>query len=404
MNFFNYKIPAIPRSNKIKQYTEMADGYNQNKIITSGNIGNYLNNNNSSNNGINNVITINDETNATIVNYGEITDTYTDPNTGQTVTNPILLHRKAFKVDVTGTGNVVSDIQVKTDGNIGLNITKSNSGGGGINYVTTGSGLYVTDMDYNSTTNTLTETKGNPEFYYAQPNATIANGEYVPVSFEYTNQFQVWEKKLQCFDFIPSDTINVGGASWNPCTFDGLGHGYRSTLVMQSSDPNYTGALLFNTTKIMAFDNQTYDMDNLYLNPNGGQYAVDNYVYISPNGDINYTGSLYGNSDERIKENIQPIEETNILNLNPVEFNYINSDEKHIGLIAQQVEEIIPQIVKTESSKNTIRIDKNGNEFSDIKTINYIELIPLLIKQIQIQSNQINDLQIEINNLKNKSN
>jgi hypothetical protein len=404
MNFYNYKIPAIPRSNKIKQYTDNGDGYNQNKIITSSNIGNYLNNNNQSDNGIDGIISADDDTNSTIVNYGEIVDTYTDPNTGNKYNNAILLHRKSFKVDVTGTGNVVSDIQVKTDGNIGLNITKSNSGGGGINYVTTGSGLYVTDMDYNSTTNTLTETKGNPAFYYAQPNATIANGEYVPVSFEYTNQFQVWMKKLQCFDFIPNDTINVGGASWNPCTFDNVGHGYRSTLVMQSADPNYSGALLFNTTKIMAFDRISFAMDNLYLNPNGGQYAVDNYVYISPNGDINYTGSIYGNSDERIKENIKQIEETNILNLNPVEFNYINSNEKHIGLIAQEVEEIIPEIVKTETSKNAIRIDKNGEEINDIKTINYIELIPLLIKQIQIQSNQINELKIELNNIKNKLN
>jgi hypothetical protein len=74
--------------------------------------------------------------------------------------------------------------------------------------------------------------------------------------------------------------------------------------------------------------------------------------------------------------------------LNGVTYNWnkefdpdINLDDRnHLGLLAQDVEKIIPQIVSTDTSK------------TQLKTLSYTELIPVLIEAIKEQQTQINEL------------
>jgi len=106
-------------------------------------------------------------------------------------------------------------------------------------------------------------------------------------------------------------------------------------------------------------------------------------------GDIGLTGEIVGISDARVKKNINPISNaTDLVNaLHPVSYEYKNDDfksmglpvGKQFGLIAQEVEKIIPEVV-TEHSQN-----KDLN----LKGINYQELIPLLTKAIQEQNKLI---------------
>ncbi len=107
-------------------------------------------------------------------------------------------------------------------------------------------------------------------------------------------------------------------------------------------------------------------------------------------------------SDERLKKDIENIDrhdaQSAILRLRPVSYYYqqpadsfmcmedINTkamEKQHYGLIAQEVKEILPNLV----------YEKEG----DYMTINYVELIPLLIKEIQ-------ELSAEVAELKAKSN
>lgn len=102
-------------------------------------------------------------------------------------------------------------------------------------------------------------------------------------------------------------------------------------------------------------------------------------------------------SDERLKTNIQTL--TSSLNivqsLNGVRFNWtnindasfiINNTGSQIGLIAQQVEQVLPEIVKF-------------NGIKDYKTIDYDKIVAVLIEAIKEQQQQIDDLQQQINNL-----
>ena len=103
-------------------------------------------------------------------------------------------------------------------------------------------------------------------------------------------------------------------------------------------------------------------------------------------------------SSRKFKRNIEPLSEAEakkILDIETVTFDYTEEKDnytsrkgyKNIGCIAEDVNDIIPELV-TE--------DENG----DIYGINYIEIIPYLIKMLQIQQAEINDLKAEISALK----
>ena len=103
----------------------------------------------------------------------------------------------------------------------------------------------------------------------------------------------------------------------------------------------------------------------------------------------------YGtSSDERIKTNIKTIENAldKTLLLRGVELNLnIEPERKRIGLIAQEVELIVPEVVRT-------------SEDDGLKSIEYQNLVGLLIESIKDQQKQINELKNRIIVLENKNN
>ena len=94
----------------------------------------------------------------------------------------------------------------------------------------------------------------------------------------------------------------------------------------------------------------------------------------------NNTIDVTAPSDERLKQNIKPLDAglNEILNLNPVTFNYTFADGDNAGINAQNVQEIYPYAVQQRS---------DGYLQTDYK-----KLIPLLINAIKEQQKQINEL------------
>lgn len=101
------------------------------------------------------------------------------------------------------------------------------------------------------------------------------------------------------------------------------------------------------------------------------------------NNDLIVTGSIYNSSDERLKENIEKINDKDIedlFTLNPIHFNYKRNDNKklHYGFLAQDVEKLFPQLVE--------------NNVDGYKIVNYQEFIPLIMAKMHIMQNEINEL------------
>jgi hypothetical protein len=118
-----------------------------------------------------------------------------------------------------------------------------------------------------------------------------------------------------------------------------------------------------------------------------------------------FTGaSIYVNgttfpSDQRFKTGNQPIPDAlnTILQLKPEQYYYDTttyksmgfSSKKQFGLIAQDVETVIPDIVKDVPMPKP---SENAPSTGTFKGIDYVSLVPILIAAIQEQQKEIDDL------------
>jgi len=98
------------------------------------------------------------------------------------------------------------------------------------------------------------------------------------------------------------------------------------------------------------------------------------------------TGSMETYSDRRLKENIIPQKPNyNILELNACKYNYITkTGETEIGVIAQDVEKIVPEIVKEHAGFKTVQYDRIG-----------VLLLPI-IKDLTEKINQLEEDNLNI--------
>ena len=131
--------------------------------------------------------------------------------------------------------------------------------------------------------------------------------------------------------------------------------------------------------------NGTYNFDS-YLDGTSGQLHIRNGscdVYLARTA-----GTWVGNSDKTIKENIILIENSleKVLQLNGYYYNLINDENKNkrVGLIAQEVEKVLPEATHNGYSKTYDR---------DIMGVEYDVLIPLLINAIKEQQLIITSLE-----------
>ena len=98
-------------------------------------------------------------------------------------------------------------------------------------------------------------------------------------------------------------------------------------------------------------------------------------------------GNFNSTSDINLKENIRQVESASELvsKLEGVHFSWKETGKETIGVIAQQIEEHLPQLVQTGDTH---------------KTVNYNGLIGVLIEAVKEQGAQISALQAEIEELK----
>jgi hypothetical protein len=117
--------------------------------------------------------------------------------------------------------------------------------------------------------------------------------------------------------------------------------------------------------------------------------SISTDLYIA--GNLTVEGTFSNPSDKKLKTNINNLDENkinNVLKLNPVtySYNYDIENKTHFGFIAQEIEEFYPELV---SNNFTYKNDT-------YKTVNYIELIPIMLSKIQNMQNEIDELKKNI--------
>ncbi|MDX1409428.1 MAG: tail fiber domain-containing protein, partial [Saprospiraceae bacterium] len=208
-----------------------------------------------------------------------------------------------------------------------------------------------------------------------------------------TNEYLAWRDNFSEFYF--SDDLNVAGTTvsqdigigvFEPNENLEIGNDGRA-FFGDGGGANRKGLLIDGISGASAARIEAYDYGaatglNLVINTVGdGNVGIRN---ASPNvaldviGSIEYTGTITDVSDIRLKENFQPIDQPLALlnELTAYRYNMKGDESKtrEYGLIAQEVEEVLPELVKVVDTEN------------GYLGISYIQLIPLLIEGVNDMS------------------
>jgi hypothetical protein len=144
-----------------------------------------------------------------------------------------------------------------------------------------------------------------------------------------------------------------------------------TTLSLQTKDGDNTGAKI---------DLNTNSDINLWACSVPGGYQGNVHII---------RGGFFQASDYRLKSNVRGIDDLTTLNLRPVQYDM--NQQHHIGLIAHEVQEIIPCVVSG---------IKDGEK---MQSVSYVELIAVLIKDVQRLNQKNIDLECRLSKLDNST-
>ncbi len=137
----------------------------------------------------------------------------------------------------------------------------------------------------------------------------------------------------------------------------------------------------------------------VYALGNSATYALSVSGISLFNGNISGTGTNTYTSDRKLKKDIQPLSGALdiISRLKPASYQFrvgefgdmYLSEGKHYGVIAQELQEVLPELVLKQHYHPAGEKEKGF----DYLSVNYNELIPILIKAIQEQQQKIEALE-----------
>jgi hypothetical protein len=175
------------------------------------------------------------------------------------------------------------------------------------------------------------------------------------------------------------------------------GTSYSELVNFTATATNQPSLTLLNTNA--SFANDVFQVRAANSSANGNSWNMItgwsstttlNFL-VRGNGNVLNSNSSYGSlSDQRIKENIvdatpklESLKQVRIVN-----FNLIGDNQKQIGVVAQELEQIFPGMVEEDSE--------------GMKAVKYSVFVPMLVKAIQEQQAMIDTMKQEIAELKAK--
>lgn len=189
------------------------------------------------------------------------------------------------------------------------------------------------------------------------------------------------------------DGTNVSNV--NADTVGGVSSG--SFLRSDAADQKTSGTLRFNDNVILSLgsgdDAELFcDGSHLYLDLNSGignfyiRDGTTTRFTFDDDGSFTATSNITAYSDITLKKDIEVIPNAldKVMELRGVTFKRIDLDnEKFTGVIAQEVEKVLPEVVMT---------DEDG-----IKSVAYGNMVGLLIEAIKELKEEVNDLRSQLN-------
>ena len=161
-------------------------------------------------------------------------------------------------------------------------------------------------------------------------------------------------------------TIDFRGPGAGQVTID-IATGIGTVQIEGGTDVNDIG----NANQVLFKDNNNVATTSANLQFNGTNLTC--------------AGTVTANSDERLKKNIETITDAlhKVTGLRGVEYDHKNTGDHCLGLIAQEVESILPDVVYEDAT--------------GVKSVAYQNIVALLIEAVKDQQRQIDELKRKLN-------
>jgi hypothetical protein len=189
-------------------------------------------------------------------------------------------------------------------------------------------------------------------------------------------------------------SLSVLSGNNKQCGIQAYGNSRCLGYLYVGEDLDNGGGIYYNgdTTTNPFASSEVEDTVSFYRKFAGNNITVfycDNSTAIGNN--ITFLGSvsaqdINSSSDERLKKNVEKIEDSSeiLSQLDGVKFTWNETEKDSYGVIAQQVEKVLPELVS-----------ENG----EYKTVNYNGLVAVLIESLKSQQERITALEAKIDSL-----
>ena len=204
-------------------------------------------------------------------------------------------------------------------------------------------------------------------------------------------------------------TVGYGSSSSTASCFSVTNYGYVSCMELAIQENNMPISLTI--TDGTSIDALSADASNNLIlgrgwwakNTSGYNTYVEGYeTNIWGRNKIATNMAITQGSDKRLKKDIKDLEDVKdfVMDLKPVEFKYEFADDKgrHMGFIAQDVEKSM-DTYGLSSDKYGLITEITGTDNIQYKGLNYTEFIPICIKMIQEQQQEIDALKEALNEI-----
>ncbi len=261
-----------------------------------------------------------------------------------------------------------------------------------------GAGSNTMHVNYRYCNNTASTSQTPQNWYWRAGTSTSFSNHYwgigygvsslrAPIFYDSDNTGYYLEPKAATnLNAVHTTRIGVNRSSSSTSR-----HGISLYGGYSTAEPTY--GLLFTGTSLGTHGSVTGDWAT-YFTMSGStsrgwifKHSTNLVASISGTGNAHFNGDVvaYSSSDERLKDNKKNIENAlkKVESLNGVEFDWNDKQDVYeghdIGIIAQEVEKIAPEIVNTRD---------NG-----YKAVKYEKLVPLLIEAIKELSDKVKALE-----------
>jgi len=241
-----------------------------------------------------------------------------------------------------------------------------------------GNGNIIIDLA-GITTDSINEGSTNLYFTTTRARNSIVPGSGILYGGAATGVVSLDESYTRGLFSAPGDGLDYN-ATTGAFTIDILGSDFAN-FVTRSGSQTISGQKTFTSRQLMNSGIRTNSITHTSDLSIAGAATV---TIAQATGTITSPGDISGLSDQRLKENLEPIEKAldKIDSLTGYVYDRIDTGQRQAGLLAQDVEQVLPEVI--------------GKTADDYLTLAYGNMMSLIVQGIK-------ELRAEVNELKKKT-